>query len=43
MTTVVLVLDNDGKFEGAYCYTEISFKVLKRGTDDQQIDRKSVV
>ena len=39
MTTVVVILDDSGVYQSAFCDSEIAFKVLKRGTDDAEIDK----
>lgn len=39
MTTVVIVLTEDGLYEAAFTDSEINFEVLRRGENDTKIDK----
>ena len=38
MTQITVILNEDGKFETVLSDSEVNLKVLRRGTDDNDID-----
>jgi len=38
MTQIVIIIDEEGKFETALTDSEVSCKVLRRGVNDNEID-----
>jgi hypothetical protein len=39
MTTIIIVLDEEGVFQQALTDSEVNFKVLTKGKDDAAIDQ----
>jgi hypothetical protein len=38
MTQIVVILDENGVYQGTHSNCEVSLKVLRRGTHDKEID-----